>query len=319
MYKNRVLRIYGLHMKKPLLILVLFILTYLFSQGQTTVYHPFPDSDAIWVGLSWHGDLGAPCTIFDEYNLYISGDTAIGPYTYHKLYKNSYKWSSCPPPPGYYEYGQYCGAFRQDIVNKKVYLSQLGVDTLAYDFNLEAGDTLVSCLGGLPDYYIESTDSILVDGEYRKVLWINCGEFYHLTALIEGIGTYSGAFEPLVYNWGEFGNDLYCVRIDNQIAISLMQQNECSLLSLNENQKTENNILIAPNPFSQATTIKTDRNLVNATLIVYNFLGQQVKVIHHISGKSILLEREKLPNGLYYFYLSQESKTISVEKLIITD
>jgi hypothetical protein len=77
-------------MKKSLFILLIMIVNFESVSCQTGVYHPFPDSNAIWVGNSWHNAFGENCRIYDEYNLYISGDTTIGLYSYHELYKNGY-------------------------------------------------------------------------------------------------------------------------------------------------------------------------------------------------------------------------------------
>ena len=55
-----------------------------YSFGQTNVYHPFPESDAIWLQSSWYND-GTGCVISDDHNLFISGDSVIGNYTYYKL------------------------------------------------------------------------------------------------------------------------------------------------------------------------------------------------------------------------------------------
>jgi hypothetical protein len=81
----------------------------------------------------------------------------------------------------------------------------------------------------------------------------------------------------------------------------------------------ENVVSVFPNPFSTETTFKTDEALKDATLEVYNSLGQTVKQIKNISGKTVTLFRDNLPSGLYYIRMRQESKVIATEKLIITD
>src|SRR4051812_48438891 len=108
-------------MKKISIILTILVLTLMVGQAQTNVYHPFPDSSAVWIGTNWSGG-GTGMLSYDDYNLYISGDTTIGSFVYHKLYRNgaTYCWP-CPPSYTYY-YQQYAGAFRQDIPNKKIYL-----------------------------------------------------------------------------------------------------------------------------------------------------------------------------------------------------
>jgi len=85
------------------------------------------------------------------------------------------------------------------------------------------------------------------------------------------------------------------------------------------NKEIESSITISPNPFSSQTTLQTDKNLKDATLIVYNLYGQKVKEIKNISGQSIALHRDNLPSGLYFIRLSEGNKIFATEKLIITD
>ena len=76
---------------------------------------------------------------------------------------------------------------------------------------------------------------------------------------------------------------------------------------------------ISPNPFSSSTTLQTDWLLKNYTLIVYNSVGQTVKQMDNLSGQTIILNRNNLPSGLYFVRLTENNKTLAVDKLVITD
>ncbi len=91
--------------------------------------------------------------------------------------------------------------------------------------------------------------------------------------------------------------------------------------SVNINKSTENNIAlnIFPNPFSSQATLQLDKYFKDATLTVSNLYGQIVKQINHISGQTVTLHRDNLPNGLYFIRLTEGNKTSTVDKLIITD
>jgi hypothetical protein len=89
--------------------------------------------------------------------------------------------------------------------------------------------------------------------------------------------------------------------------------------SVNEEGELKNKIQISPNPFSAQTTLLTDKILKDATLTVYNSFGQQVKQIKNISGQTVTLFRDNLASGLYFVRLTQDSKIISADKLVITD
>ncbi len=80
-----------------------------------------------------------------------------------------------------------------------------------------------------------------------------------------------------------------------------------------------NTIKIFPNPFSTETILQTDNPFHNATLTVYNIFGQTVKQIDNISGQTFTFNRDNLIGGLYLINLTQDDKTITTNKLIITD
>jgi hypothetical protein len=78
-------------------------------------------------------------------------------------------------------------------------------------------------------------------------------------------------------------------------------------------------INIYPNPFSMQATLWTDNLFKNANLTVYNSFGQFVKQIKNISGQTITLYRCNLPSGLYFLYLTEDNKILSIDKLLIID
>lgn len=100
--------------------------------------------------------------------------------------------------------------------------------------------------------------------------------------------------------------------------ILINTNNICSTTGIDENN-TEKDVFIFPNPFSSTTSVQTDNVFKDATLIVYNLHGQQVKQIKNISGQTVTLHRDNLPMGLYFIHLTQDNKTITTDKLIITD
>ena len=58
---------------------------------------------------------------------------------------------------------------------------------------------------------------------------------------------------------------------------------------------------------------------VIAVIYPYNSFGQTVKEIKNISGQTVVLSRDNLPSGLYFVRLTEDSKTLSVDKLVITE
>ena len=82
---------------------------------------------------------------------------------------------------------------------------------------------------------------------------------------------------------------------------------------------TGKQIVIYPNPFTNQTVLQTYKVLTNATLALYNSLGQQVKQLNNINGQTVTLNRDNLPSGLYYLQLTQDNQTIATDKIVIAD
>jgi hypothetical protein len=76
---------------------------------------------------------------------------------------------------------------------------------------------------------------------------------------------------------------------------------------------------VSPNPFATQTTLHTNHLLHNASLTVYNCLGQTVKEIKHISGHTFTLFRENVSSGLYFIRLMQDNKLLMEGPIVIAD
>ena len=311
------------NMKKITLIFT-FLISVTVSFSQIDVYHPLPDSNAVWVESNYQlqGDL---CWKYDDYNMYISGDTIIGIYTYHKLYKNGHVYEHCPPPnnpfPPYDYYGQYWGAFRQDSANKKVYLFDdwNQQDTLAYNFDLNVGDQLPLTFLNESGIVVDSIDSVLVDNHFNKRFWISDYPYWNVYGfIIEGIGNSFGVFAPITAYF-ECGSSFFCLQVNNETIYNINPSYPCTVINGIEKKIIPNQISISPNPFSIFTTLSVNENLKNAMLTVYNSLGREVKSIKNISGTKIKLQRDNMPIGVYLIRLTQENKVIINCKVIIRD
>jgi len=90
----------------------------------------------------------------------------------------------------------------------------------------------------------------------------------------------------------------------------------CSGIEENENRAE---ITVVPNPFSFQTILRTNKVLNHSTLLVYNAFGQKVKQLENISGQTIPIFRENLPEGIYFILLTENNKTLTKGKLLITD
>ncbi len=300
-------------MKKTLILVILsLIITTAFCQ--TNKYRPFPESNAIWDQTTWSAVDGC-CEIWDDQSLYISGDTTIGPYTYHKLYLNGYTSESCfecgNPFPPYYHIGDYWGAYRQDTLNKRVYLYQ-GKDTLAYDFNLNVGDQIHSCLNYCGNS-VHSIDSVLVGNKYTKRFWLSCDGQTDYVALIEGIGSTYGAFALLVFPF-ESGSTLYCVKENNQTVWPSDTTYGCALITMVDELNIKPRIFIYPNPATEIITVELSLTPTNSQLSIINLNGEEVLIRSLIKLKT-QIDISNLPSGVYFVRLIND-KTVEVGKFI---
>ena len=74
-----------------------------------------------------------------------------------------------------------------------------------------------------------------------------------------------------------------------------------------------------PNPFSDYTLIKFDKNAEDASLDIFNTFGQRIKRMDHLNGTEVILSRELLPAGLYTFIVTQKGVTTANGRFSISD
>jgi len=113
-------------------------------------------------------------------------------------------------------------------------------------------------------------------------------------------------------------NHILCLLTrDHSANLTGVYKLDASTASVPGNENKEQ-LSIFPNPFSSETTLHVEKSLTNATLTLENGLGQTVKKIEYLSGQTVTLSREDLPNGVYFIRLTDGDKRIT-QKLIIMD
>lgn len=309
-------------MKKVLLIFAILLCTTV-TRSQTNIYHPFPESNAYWSETIWFVSFPSFCQVVDIQTKYIFGDTIFGMNTYHKIYKYGYISSTNCPSQGNFYYNIYNGAFRQDTLLKKVYFyPPMGSnEELLYDFNLNIGDTLpISYNMGQQDT-VFNIDSVIVGNSYRKrfILKSINNTFPQPEtsyAIIEGVGSTFGLLSTMDIS-NESGSVLNCYGNSGQY----YPTNSNCLFSVNvsEIKNQPFNITIAPNPVHFETIFTTNKLLTNATLAIYNSLGQKVKQIDNLCGQTMIFRRDNLASGLYYFQITEDNHILKTDKFVISD
>jgi hypothetical protein len=78
-----------------------------------------------------------------------------------------------------------------------------------------------------------------------------------------------------------------------------------------------NSITVFPNPSSTDVIIQNRFYFADASLTLYNSCGQQVKHLNHLSGQEVILYRDNLESGLYFLRITENNKTLAMDKLVI--
>ncbi len=277
---------------------LLFLLIGTFKiNAQSTIYHPFPDSNAVWNGILLSGTVPPFPGISGGFHYQLlNKDTIVGLYNYRRINSITAGW--LPSLIG----------IRQDIPNKKVYGVYNGSlnDTLLYDFNLNIGDTF----SARPLTYcndpsiVNSVDSILINGTYRKRINFNSS-----VSFIEGIGSTTGLVE---YNCFEGMSEL-CIfynELDTFKGSSL-----CNQLNKVDDFKLKY-VSISPN-LLQDNTNPTIYNTLNIPIDikVLNQFGETKISIKNLD-KSIQLDFNPFSVGLYFVIVSTINGEQLTEKIL---
>lgn len=316
-------------MKNHLLAFLVFLSTISIGNGQTNVFHPFPDS-VIWrVDYNYNFVFQFPCWKNYYFQYYSTGDTIINSSVYRKIFVNEVQDTNICWGPSYLPVPGYVGALKDDSLSNKTFFvfPNSTTDSLLYDYNLAVGDTIKGIISQFynPGYngVVLSVDSVLISGQYRKRWNFSQDDYSNSTFIIEGIGTNSGFLEPLYpYSLEWTHRYLICVKDSLQTYFTSNHNSTigCNLLYTKTTElNLLNNFSIRPNPFSNEATLKTDQDLKNARITITNTLGQKVKQTNNITGKEIKIRRENLSGGIYFLQLTQENKIVLSCKLIIID
>jgi len=96
------------------------------------------------------------------------------------------------------------------------------------------------------------------------------------------------------------------------------QVDVCSPLSVDEIISDQNVFKLYPIPFTQTATLEFENSKnENCSLTIYNLLGEEVRSINDITADKVIIERQNLSTGLYFFRLATGSRTKAKGKFII--
>lgn len=111
---------------------------------------------------------------------------------------------------------------------------------------------------------------------------------------------------------------------NSDIGIDLMQLDSalntkyfCTVTNTADIVKNEIQLILFPNPSHQQFSLQCSINLQNASVYIYNFIGQEIKTVHHIKGNIVKLERGELQNGYYICKIVQDNNVLACGKILL--
>lgn len=114
---------------------------------------------------------------------------------------------------------------------------------------------------------------------------------------------------------GLYQNEIYlsyiCAAVpfsSNWTGVKILTYTPCSSTGLENLRNTD--FSIYPNPSKNEIEIQAANYFDNAELTIYNSLGQEVKNISKISGKSMKIANMELSNGIYFIVLKNDGKQL---------
>jgi hypothetical protein len=295
------------------LLFIIAIFAALAGQSQTNLYHPFPDSNAVWNFNYFWACMGSDPTN-DFFSVTYSGDTVIGSNIYHKLYIPFILHQSAGTCGG--ETPGYKGAIRHDGLNKKVFFvsPSSASEELLYDFNLQVGDTVQGYLGSfaLPADVVQEIDSVLTGNSYRKRWIINT--CYNIS-LIEGIGSTYGLIQPSPgcitdlpdYTFTCFRQNGETLYPDTTAACELITSAEPGMLPVVE-------FTIAPNPCRGSFTIDFGNSTTATGIRLTNIEGKIIRD-EPVNGR-LMITIDNLRGGTYILTVTDRSRSTASRRII---
>jgi hypothetical protein len=160
---------------------------------------------------------------------------------------------------------------------------------------------LISNFHGIPNGIICGAEDTIYANLVCSVDSLNLEPVYYPICTGPGALTYTGSgklfTDSIIINYLQLnpgGQQNLCLVYKSGIVLNV--QAELQQIHMN----------IFPNPLSIQTTLHTDNRFINASLTVYNSVGQTVKCVDNLAGQTIIFHRDNLPSGLYFVRLMQD-------------
>jgi hypothetical protein len=290
-----------------------FVITACFSIMSSLIAQtnfPFIEEGKIWADLSKTASTPPPGggeRAWTDYYKF-EQDTLIQGKIYHFLY-------ICEKDSTMTNWVREDYYYREDS-NRVYRIDWLENEIQIYNFDLEVGDSIF--MDSFYEYaHVVAIDSTMIAGDYRKTIHFDTPD----DIWIAGLGSLYRTFEPLIYYF--MTNRLYellCVSDSTGKLYQNPSYNGCYVDTLLTEKyeiiTTKPEIVVFPNPFSNACSIKisVSKEIFDRLLLVDN-LGRIVRD-EVINTNSFIFERRDLAPGFYIMKFLGKNRTLNKNILI---
>lgn len=207
---------------------------------------------------------------------------------------------------------------RQD--GKRIYINFGSIpDTLLYDYDLQLGQKLPkSYVVTNQTSYVSNIDSILVNGNYRRIFTLDSTVMGY-GWILEGAGHHYGLLTPIDHGWFDYTCAFSCFGKSNQVYVDSAFSQFCILnldvveqvasVSLSISFTNNSSLQILALPFEHFT---------NGIFTLYDINGAQIFNTKIISNQFQYQLEKPLQKGVYLARLELDGKIFS-KKIILME
>lgn len=107
---------------------------------------------------------------------------------------------------------------------------------------------------------------------------------------------------------GNYSNDSIWVRFNDVF---------CSTASVNEMEYLQSKISIAPNPFTNQTTITFSEEQKNTTIKIMDLLGKEITTIILNGAWNLTIDKDNMNAGIYFVQITDDKKNVVTKKMVV--
>jgi hypothetical protein len=294
--------------------------------------------------VSWgveHGAQGPWYGNYDRVKYSVQGDTVIENTLYKKIYEAgiyiSYQ-STSPENP--WQQNTYSETTINNPLPRLIVRSQgmrmykwntqNQIEELLYDFDVAVGDTMYIH----PEMFfypivVESVDSILIAGEYRRIIEVVSTELEEIICptFIEGIGNLKAHLDGITFvDVSDIKSNLICYSYNDEyfqidFNYELMPSSEeCEYVVGIEEIVDYSKLRLYPNPIDGNGSIQIS-GIDKSENILITFFDLTGKCIHSVktfcSGNLITLNNLRFPAGYYQVQVQFDNKRTANFKIVV--